>query len=151
MKIVGPMRKRERHPVYCDVCGKELTYTRPSKFLCVECSARRESVRQSAFERNRPLAVQARLAVQRAVGSGDLPKLDGSVACVDCGKPARNYDHRDYRKPLDVDPVCVSCNKQRGPGEPYASNPPARPADSEISAALVAKGFPSSPYLRGGA
>ena len=45
---------------------------------------------------------------------GYLPKLDGSVACVDCGAPALEYDHRDYSRPLDVDPVCKSCNRRRG-------------------------------------
>jgi hypothetical protein len=35
--------------------------------------------------------------------------------CVDCGAKAYCYDHRDYRKPLEVEPVCRSCNKRRGP------------------------------------
>jgi hypothetical protein len=35
--------------------------------------------------------------------------------CVDCGKTAHGYDHRDYRKPLDVVPICRSCNYKRGP------------------------------------
>jgi hypothetical protein len=35
-------------------------------------------------------------------------------ACTDCGKPARMYDHRDYTKTLEVDPVCGSCNQKRG-------------------------------------
>lgn len=26
-----------------------------------------------------------------------------------------DYDHRDYTKPLSVEPVCRSCNKLRGP------------------------------------
>lgn len=29
-----------------------------------------------------------------------------AFACVDCGKPAQCYGHRDYSKPLDVEPVC---------------------------------------------
>lgn len=37
-------------------------------------------------------------------------------ACVDCGAVAEVYDHRDYSKPLDVQPVCRSCNLKRGPG-----------------------------------
>lgn len=51
-----------------------------------------------------------------AVRHGDLPKLDGSIPCVDCGRPACEYDHRDYKKPLEVDPVCKVCNFARGPG-----------------------------------
>lgn len=34
--------------------------------------------------------------------------------CVDCAIPAAQYDHRDYSKPLDVAPVCRSCNRKRG-------------------------------------
>lgn len=47
-------------------------------------------------------------------------KRDGILApvnthnCVDCGRIAENYDHRDYRKPLDVEPVCRKCNHKRG-------------------------------------
>ena len=54
--------------------------------------------------------------VSVAVWNGDLPRLDGSVACADCGKPAQEYDHRDYKKPLEVAPVCKECNFARGPG-----------------------------------
>jgi len=45
------------------------------------------------------------------------PTLDGSIECVDCGAPATCYDHRDYSKPLDVEPVCWKCNAQRGPAK----------------------------------
>lgn len=66
--------------------------------------------------------------VTTAIYHGDLPKLDGSVPCVDCAAPAVEYDHRDYRKPLDVDPVCRACNAARGPGafrDPTGTNKPA--------------------------
>ena len=56
--------------------------------------------------------------VYEAVRAGRLKKLDGSVPCVDCGRPARCYDHRDYSKPLDVEPVCIICNIRRGPALP---------------------------------
>lgn len=54
--------------------------------------------------------------VSIAIYNGDLPKLDGSVKCSDCDRPAREYDHRDYKKPLEVEPVCKFCNAARGPG-----------------------------------
>ena len=38
--------------------------------------------------------------------------------CVDCGAPARVHDHRDYRQPFITDPVCLSCNRRRGPALP---------------------------------
>lgn len=54
--------------------------------------------------------------VDAAKASGFLPELDGSIACIDCGAAAQHYDHRDYSRPLNVEPVCVSCNCKRGPG-----------------------------------
>lgn len=54
--------------------------------------------------------------VSVAVYNGDLPKLDGSVLCADCSMPAEEYDHRDYKKPMEVAPVCRACNAARGPG-----------------------------------
>jgi len=55
--------------------------------------------------------------VQKAIREGRLLKPT-NYQCADCGKPATQYDHRDYRKPLDVAPVCRSCNIRRGPGLP---------------------------------
>jgi hypothetical protein len=52
--------------------------------------------------------------VKRAIRLGVLPRLDGSIACADCSAPAVEYDHRDYGRPLDVQPVCRGCNKKRG-------------------------------------
>lgn len=54
-------------------------------------------------------------AVRAAVLRGDLAPVR-TLECVDCGKPAANYDHRDYTKPLDVEPVCSRCNTLRGRG-----------------------------------
>ena len=65
--------------------------------------------------------------VYRAVHNGHLPKLDGTIPCVDCEAPATKYDHRNYLKPLQVDPVCNSCNLKRGPGLNKISSPPTRP------------------------
>lgn len=44
--------------------------------------------------------------------AGLLPWLNGSVPCVDCGSPAKHYDHRDYAHPDCVDPVCVPLPKE---------------------------------------
>lgn len=71
--------------------------------------------RNPSWGRNEPTAQSiAHKLVRCAVRNGFLKKLDGSVACVDCGKPAESYDHRDYSKPLDVEPVCQGCNVRRG-------------------------------------
>jgi len=69
----------------------------------------------AAADRSRYFVLAHRY-VAVAMFNGDLPKLDGSIPCADCGKPAAEYDHRDYKKPLDVEPVCRHCNQARGPG-----------------------------------
>jgi hypothetical protein len=57
----------------------------------------------------------ANTAVARAVRRREmLPPAAHN--CVDCGAEALCYDHRDYTKPLDVVPVCRSCNVKRGYG-----------------------------------
>jgi hypothetical protein len=78
-----------------------------------------------------PNPTYAYQAVARAVKKGVLPELDGTVPCVDCGKPAINYDHRDYDSPLDVEPLCSKCNHRRGPAKGMA--PPGKPCfDGEL-------------------
>lgn len=62
-------------------------------------------------------AAKAWRAVHREVAAGRLPPAQ-TCSCVDCGAPAKDYDHRDYNKPLDVSPVCRACNKKRGPAIP---------------------------------
>jgi hypothetical protein len=68
------------------------------------------------------------------------------MQCVDCGAQARDYDHRDYNKPLEVDPVCRRCNLRRGPAIEVASRirrviaegrqrPVGAPAEPETKAA----------------
>lgn len=52
-------------------------------------------------------------AVNHAIKNGILPH-PSSLNCADCSKPATGYDHRDYTKPLEVAPVCHSCNSERG-------------------------------------
>ena len=48
-----------------------------------------------------------------------LPPADGQT-CVDCGQRAFHYDHRYYSRPLDVVPVCRTCNHLRGPARDLA-------------------------------
>jgi hypothetical protein len=52
--------------------------------------------------------------LKAAIASGEMKPVSDFV-CVDCEKPATAYDHRDYRKLLDVQPVCRTCNYKRGP------------------------------------
>ena len=63
-------------------------------------------------------AYYASLVVKQAIRDGDLPRLPrvghSTIKCMDCGAPASCWDHRDYLKPMEVDPVCASCNCRRG-------------------------------------
>ena len=73
--------------------------------------------RAQHWERQRLVSRAARIAVSKAIKEGRLPPLDGSIACVDCGRAAEVWEHREYERPLDVDPVCRSCNCRRGPAK----------------------------------
>lgn len=88
----------------CLHCGVKADMARHwlAKF-CLQCT------RTDARGGNR-----ARGEVYKAIKTGVLQSPVGFL-CVDCGKTAREYDHRDYNKPLDVQPVCRSCNLKRGP------------------------------------
>lgn len=58
---------------------------------------------------------RAGAAVTQAKKRGEIPYLrDGKTKCSDCDAPAVVYDHRDYDKPLEVEPVCNRCNQRRG-------------------------------------
>lgn len=72
-------------------------------------------------ERERPAGVdvywatRAHILVQKAIRAGEIPCLkDKKTKCSDCKFPATEYDHGDYHKPLEVEPVCRSCNIKRG-------------------------------------
>lgn len=53
--------------------------------------------------------------IRSAEKCGFLPPAE-FFECVDCGDYSTMYDHRDYRYPLNVEPVCMSCNSRRGKG-----------------------------------
>lgn len=37
-----------------------------------------------------------------------------TLKCMDCGKNAKYWEHRNYARPLLVDPICQKCNIKRG-------------------------------------
>jgi hypothetical protein len=87
--------------------------------VCVVCQKRQPCHRQGYYCRPcHPVATKARIqaiaAVAKAIRLGALVSAK-FLTCTDCGKPARHYDHRDYSKPLSVEPVCQCCNMARGP------------------------------------
>ena len=88
----------------CVACLKEVV-CRPLENRqrhCFEC-------RMEKLEAQRYVASKMLIAKRRG-----LPPAS-NFACQDCGEQARAWDHRDYRKPLEVDAVCISCNLKRGP------------------------------------
>ena len=94
----------------CAKCGA-IGYRHFHALLCCDCAAERVRLRART-------AYRAHHAVKKEVDAGRLPQVT-TLLCVDCGKQAFCYDHRDYRRPLDVDPVCKSCDVKRGAGAPY--------------------------------
>lgn len=91
----------------CVDCGFPRVISRRG-MRCAACA-------QKKRERFAYVSGTASYKVKKAVEKGLLPRLDGSIPCADCGKPAQEYDHRSYAKPLEVEPVCRKCNKKRGP------------------------------------
>lgn len=119
-RIASP--QRQRHGVY-----KPLRLN--GGFACVDCFApvfpaypgargrlRCDPCSQTRYVAMSSLRSLAASAVARAVRIGELPAAK-TCTCVDCGRPAEGYDHRDYTQPLKVDPVCRSCNVMRGPAD----------------------------------
>lgn len=92
----------------CIDCGKDYRANHHTHLRCQGC--RTTGPTQRMRERAHSL-------VAGAVRRGELPNLKAcDVQCVDCGERAVCYEHRDYGRPLAVDPVCKRCDKRRGPG-----------------------------------
>lgn len=68
--------------------------------------------------RRRRFRVQKHAAkvLNQAIRDGKVKCAKGQD-CVDCGKPARCLDHRNYLDPTNVEPVCYSCNFKRPPAK----------------------------------
>ena len=92
----------------CRFCNKEVIGRYHSAKTCFECTD---------TKKDRTGVLAAIKAVKKAVKAGLLAPVK-TLFCVDCGKPAQCYEHRNYNKPLDVQPVCRSCNYHRGAAIP---------------------------------
>lgn len=75
-------------------------------FICNQCKPADHFTLQPKYLAHKAVA-QARRA--------GLIASPRQYQCADCASPATEYDHRDYTKPLEVDPVCRGCNVRRGP------------------------------------
>lgn len=94
----------------CESCGAEFASIRAKR--CLPCA--QKHYRYMDTERG---AREAHSKVAGHIRKGLLPH-PSTLTCVDCGRPAQQYDHRDYGKPLDVHAVCRSCNLRRGSAIP---------------------------------
>lgn len=102
----------------CVHCGAAFTTASHVARYCEDCRTANARRAQKRVERDRRLMKRAHALVRNRLAQGLLPSPTLFV-CADCGLPATAYDHRDYTKPLDVEPVCDTCNSLRGPGYPY--------------------------------
>lgn len=82
----------------CIICLKPIASTLTIAIYCSAC---------------RGIVSKIQTETKKIMDKHNIPRPDD--ACVDCGKPATCYDHRYYGMPLEVDPVCVACNTNRGP------------------------------------
>lgn len=137
--------KRGRRPgqprtLTCGHCGLREQTMRGWPYICEGC-------RVGGFSNLRARRCgrdYGGLMVRAAVAEGRLQPASAFM-CSDCTKPAAVYDHRDYNRPLLVEPVCRSCNSRRGPGLPvygwlhHAVRQGHRPYARRWAVAIVAK------------
>lgn len=84
----------------CECCGTHIKGKWASR--CGECRSEIYALRAASIA-----------AIAKEVNSGRIMAAK-NYYCVDCGRPANHYDHRDYNKPLVIEPVCRKCNYDRG-------------------------------------
>lgn len=102
----------EKMKYRCKHCDGEILGRESSARVCWSCVAR------AGVANGQNKAIYA---VKKEIKAGKLKPAKECV-CVDCNKPAFVYDHRDYNKPLDVVPVCSSCNRKRGSAIPLTKD-----------------------------
>lgn len=111
------MDRRSLRVFTCCLCSAKVAITGGgAQFKCDSCKT------AAGISLGRTPQREAHKAVADAIRSG-LLKRPAEFACVDCGKPAEHYDHRDYSRPLDVAPVCRVCNYKRGPAVDAINRP----------------------------
>lgn len=93
----------------CAECKTEFVGSNQAQ-LCWSCN--REVCRLRVA-----MTALATRAVAKEIRLGNL-EHPSQLKCIDCGVQAEQYDHRDYTKHLEIQPVCTRCNIRRGPGAP---------------------------------
>lgn len=92
----------------CPGCGRLMDRSDSRATVCMSC------MRLRGY-----MSTACTLLVKAAIELGQLRHIDGQ-SCVDCGKPAFCYDHRNYYEPLKVEPICRACNRKRPSAFPFA-------------------------------
>jgi hypothetical protein len=88
---------------HCIDCGGTVEHRATGTLRCNACESAMGALRSAAVR-----------AVRNAIAAGQL-QAASECLCSDCEAPAAGYDHRDYLQPLNVAPVCRTCNQRRGP------------------------------------
>lgn len=96
------MKHRTRYPHYPQCAWCQKPNDTPRSVLCYDCHSKASWWQALAY-----------IQVARAIKRGEL-RPPYRLRCVDCGRRAQCYDHRLYAAPLQVEPVCLSCNTRRG-------------------------------------
>ena len=105
-------------PRYCTDCPADISHKNHNTFRCDECAKKANRIRALKWRKEHSKLNNIYQDIHKDVKRGILPR-PSTLNCVDCGNAAHGYDHRDYSKPLDVVPVCRSCNKIRGAADNY--------------------------------
>lgn len=99
-------RDAETPKRHCKACGSVIARDRMniSPYCSTRCASEVNAISNRACRK-----------VKQAVAAGHIAPIVEGTKCVDCGGQAQEFDHREYCKPLAVDPVCHRCNLRRGP------------------------------------
>lgn len=116
-------RRRDWRAVYYSVLGNETwgrSLSRKRLCRCEICSGPAVKHGIDALCKTCSDARYAEIKTQRCIfvnarNAGKIGRLDGQQ-CVDCSSPspATDWEHRDWREPLKVEPVCRMHNARRG-------------------------------------
>lgn len=107
----------------CEQCGEDISSRHYHARFCFPCSSMRGRASSEKWAKTSRKAARHRAVgklTRYAIRVGVLQD-PSEMKCSDCGKDAQCYDHRDYNKPLEVEPVCRQCNSVRGAGIPMST------------------------------
>lgn len=119
----APKIKTFNRLLNCLDCGCDITDRHFHTRFCMKCSANQTKRRQANYTNGHQKNDNdiGRQVTKFAIRAGFLLPPTNFI-CVHCNvRQAECYDHRDYNKPLEVDPVCLSCNSSRGRGIQFFS------------------------------